>query len=390
MISSGIASKKTSYRYETLDLLRGLAALSVVIFHFSTRLDLRGAFDHGYLAVDFFFVLSGFIVERVYGRSLGSGSLTITSFLRLRIIRMLPLVILGTGIAGMIDVFRTGIEDQSQHFLDIAITGCLGVFLFPTLWITTLEKTTFPLNGPVWSLQLELIANIAHAVIARLRHAHAIWIATAITSLVIMIYATRNQENIHVGTFPGTFLFGVARVFLAYPLGVILARSEFKFTFGSKWFHAALLVAILSVPTIAGLAGLLFDFAAVLVVFPFIVLSATGTTDSHTRWPVCTWSGNISFPLYALHYSLVRAVASIIRSLSLPDYLSAVILILTLAGFLLLSVLAYDFYDRPVRRWITQFALQRRQDALLKAALSLDAQPKQQTVPATPSSRQYH
>ncbi len=354
---------KTRRRYETLDFLRGVAAVCVVLFHFSTRLDLHGAFDHGYLAVDFFFILSGFIVERVYGPSLSSRSLTVKDFAEIRVIRVLPLVALGTVIAAVIDIARSGEFDMSQHLADIAVTALLGFLLLPIFWSTTLEKTTYPLNGPVWSLFLEMNVNILHAALSRIRNVRVVWICIVAASLCVMVYGTQHRDNIHVGTFPENFLLGFARVLLSYPIGILIAQSKIEIAGPSKWLQGAVLVAILAVPALPGSDGLLFDFCAVLIVFPLIIVLAAGRSAVEEHSALSEWSGNISFPLYAIHYPLVRAVAVVARQLALPLALNIGVVISGLVGFLILSSLAYRFYDVPVRRWLTRLARRSRRQA---------------------------
>ena len=88
-------------RYEILDGLRGIAALMVVIFHLFETYSKGAAFqivNHGYLAVDFFFVLSGFVVGYAYDDRWDK--MTTWGFFKRRLTRLHPMLVMGTLIGG--------------------------------------------------------------------------------------------------------------------------------------------------------------------------------------------------------------------------------------------------------------------------------------------------
>lgn len=181
-------TSKDSLHFQGLDLLRGAAAVLVVAFHFSSRMDLGQLLHHGYLAVDFFFVLSGFVIDRAYGAGLSSRQMPIGKFIRLRLIRLLPLVVLGAALAAIIDLGRTGDFTTQQHVLDIVIAAGFTFFCLPVLWPTTLEQRAFPLNGPVWWLFFELCANFIVAPIYLLRRNLLVFATIIAISLTLLIW----------------------------------------------------------------------------------------------------------------------------------------------------------------------------------------------------------
>ena len=339
--------------YQGLDFLRGLAAIIVVAFHFSSRINLLGLFYHGYLAVDFFFVLSGFVINRAYGGRLASGEISFKDFLLLRVVRLLPLVICGTILAGAIDLFRPGDFSMSQHVFDIVVTEILSCLLLPTFWKTTLEQTTYPLNGPVWSLFFELIANLCYALFMRIKWNFYIFAGLALLSLVVLIIASFQAHNFHFGPHKETFLLGFPRVFFSFSLGVLLSQIKFRIPSISKWFYAVIMLLILAVPELPAHLSGVFDIAVVCVVFPGIVLGAAQCTDSQVVSPFSRWSGEMSYPLYALHYPLVRSVASVVRRFDLPASISFIIACIATVLFAYLASFVSKAYDVPVRRWLT-------------------------------------
>jgi peptidoglycan/LPS O-acetylase OafA/YrhL len=336
-------------RYEALDILRGTAALMVVLCHFSSRLDLHGLFQHGYLAVDFFFALSGFVIQRVYGARLASGTLGIAAFVRIRAARLWPMVLCGTVLAAFVDIFRPGAFSRSQHLSDIVVTGLLGLLLLPTFWRTTLENTTYPLNGPVWSLFFELFANVAHAIALRRHVPRRFWILLMSISLLLLVWTSIHLQNIHVGTHRSTFVLGFPRMFWSYSLGVMLADVELRFPkLLNVWHCAAILVSALAWPELPSPLSEVFDLFFVCVLSPCIIVAAA---SCETPRPVVSkWIGDLSYPLYMIHYPFVRVAGVVVRRLDLSVQLN---LMMAFSGTLALAIAALfvlNVYDLPARR----------------------------------------
>ena len=162
----------TKPHYAVLDGLRGVAAITVVCFHIfeafaTSHLDQRN--NHGYLAVDFFFMLSGFVVGYAYDDRWKT--MTTKEFIKRRIIRLHPMVVMGA-IIGAIMFYSQGcsVWDVTKvTFSSLAIATLLNALLIPALpghEVRGLGEM-FPLNGPSWSLFFEYIGNILYALIIR-------------------------------------------------------------------------------------------------------------------------------------------------------------------------------------------------------------------------------
>lgn len=151
---------KTKQHFEVLDGLRGLAAVVVVIFHFMEFIipDFNVNFiAHGYLAVDFFFCLSGFVIAYAYDSRIRKMGLI--PFLKLRLIRLHPLVLIGAIIGMLAFIFDpfvplTGNFSFGQN-LWIFISACL---MIPYPVIPERYFNLFHLNPPTWSLFWEYVA----------------------------------------------------------------------------------------------------------------------------------------------------------------------------------------------------------------------------------------
>lgn len=339
--------------FQGLDFLRGVAAVAVVGFHFSSRLDLPSLFTHGYLGVDFFFTLSGFVIAHAYGARLASGAMSFRSFVVLRLVRLMPLVVFGTLVAALVDLLRPGDFSMAQHVRDIAVAMLMGFLCMPTLWPTTLEPTVFPLNSPVWSLFFELAANACCVPLYRSRHAARVLAVIAAASLAAIAWAILADDSVNLGSVPADFLLGFPRVAWSFSLGLILARVPAPAVRLNRWACATLLCAVLACPALPPGVNGWFDLSAVSIVFPLIVLGAAHGQAGRRPSGLSAWSGDISYPLYATHYPLVRAIGLAGRRLS--DAAGAHLLVAAVgtAALVAFSAAVYVAYDVPVRRWIT-------------------------------------
>lgn len=346
--------------YETLDLLRGVVAISVVLYHFSSRVNYAGLMYHGYLAVDFFFCLSGYVIFHAYFNRIRSNVMTVSEFIAARLIRFMPLVLLGNAIAAFTDIFRPGQHNFVEHAWDISEVLFTNTLLIPTLHQTTLESTTYPLNGPVWSLFFELIANIIFVLIAKSTHAKHIMMVLCAISLLLLVKMSLVTGNIHFGPHIEFFMYAFPRVFFSFFAGALLNYVT-KTSFSMSWSVSSIvLLAIFSIqkidnPTI----GAAFDIVAISLVFPLIVYAGANHLGSPDK-RLATIAGNASYPLYCIHYPIVRALSVVMRHYYLPDGLNIFISIVFTAMLFVLSILTFDVYDRPVRRTLTSYFMNLR------------------------------
>jgi peptidoglycan/LPS O-acetylase OafA/YrhL len=307
-------SPPSRVHYIGLDALRGIAALAVVAYHFSTKIDAPLVFSHGYLAVDFFFALSGFVLFGAYSAKLADHQLSVTQFYIARLIRLAPLVFVGTLLAAVIELWRPG--DRTPHFFEISYATFLGTVLIPILWQTSMEHVIFPLNGPVWSLFFEAFVNLLFAPLARARiSVISLLVASAVSAGVLLI-ATHMLGTVEFGFSPESFWLGFARVCWSFGVGVFLFPLRKYAPTVPFALTASLLVLILLVPKLEAWNAV-YDTTCVLVVLPAIVFIASPVQMSGLSRSLSKISGDLSYPIYALHYPLVRAISFTGRRLQL-------------------------------------------------------------------------
>ena len=149
----------TKHKFHTLDGLRGIAALAVVSLH--TK-DVMGGlpFPRAYLAVDLFFIMSGIVIAYAYDRRL-AGEMTARQFMLARLVRLYPLYILGTVIftAGIAIGLASGIPFELWNGDKLLWAALPAFFMLPSY--AEGFSTLYPLNGPTWSLMLDLCVNCA-------------------------------------------------------------------------------------------------------------------------------------------------------------------------------------------------------------------------------------
>lgn len=282
-------------RMVLLDGIRGLAAIGVVLFHVQFD-DVTMAFSRGYLFVDLFFLLSGFVItlafEPRFARGLGVGR-----FFAQRLSRFRPLILVGASLGIL------GLVARGQPLSLSLAAFALGVGMIPL----PSRGPIFPVNGPQWSLFLELMANALHAVLLhRLRSRTLLAIAAA--SAIAMMLLAAKAGTLDLGLTGGQFPAAVARTGWSYILGVILAR---------RWrvapparladWRVCLVLPVVVVCVLPFLPGpdWLRDVAVVMLVFPTVFwMAAAASPPVWARRPLAAL-GAISFPLYAVHMPIL-------------------------------------------------------------------------------------
>lgn len=330
-------------RYEILDGLRGIAAIGVMLFHLSI-LGLHLA-THGYLAVDFFFVLSGFVMAHAYGNRLPE--IGIWAFIRLRFIRIMPLSLFGLLLGSAYFLLRYTTQSQSLYSLgDIVSATFLNLFLLPKPWMSAAPTDTiFPSNTPLWSLSLEMMINIVWAIFL-LRTGPLRLAGLIVLSAIALVFFTLYHGNADLGATWPTYLGGVSRVVFGFIAGLVVWRYRLKPRQSALYalFAALALASVFFVPDF----GPWFDIAAIIFAFPLIVWLATSTTYGPER-RLFRLVGEISYPLYVVHVPIFMFVAGLAK-LAKYDTHTEMLAGVAVTASILAAIGLDRLYDRPVRR----------------------------------------
>jgi len=288
-------------RLPLLDGLRGIAAVAVMLFHEAGMNGTRGFLAHSYLAVDFFLLLSGFVIARTFEPKFAAG-MTARRFMVLRLRRLYPLMALGV-VLGAIHFALAGEPGNLPLLL------ALGLSFLPHL---AGIAEIFPLNGPQWSLLVELVVNLVHAAgLKRLPRA-ALLVVAAIAGLAVLRMAMR-YGTLDLGWQEVALWVGFARAGFAYCVGMVLARTLAPRQSDSAvaWIVPVLLLpALLWGPSLlAPLPGLYACWLVMVIGFPALMILALRTGAPDRLAPAMEWLGRLSFPLYAIHVPLLSLAA---------------------------------------------------------------------------------
>lgn len=337
--------------FPALDGLRALAAICVVLYHLRIWFPEIRVVNQAYLAVDFFFILSGFIVSHAYGARLQNGLPAVT-FLQIRAIRLYPLVILGTVAGAANNVFATT-PVSAGELVPWVLLGALSI---PILEGAGFARQFFPLNWPAWSLALELIVNAGYPWLYDRRR--LLLIAGAILAAMLVVVAVY-YGRINLGRGLMFIAAGLPRAAVPFILGIFLFAIHSKVQNrikGASWMPIVSGVALLAtfLPTIPrGPAGAAYDLVCVLIVYPVLIFIAAQSLAP--RGGVLRFLGELSYPLYIMHFPLLTMFVFIARSYGVPRGSSDLWLVAASLGFMLAGVLlASEAFDRPVRQWLTR------------------------------------
>ena len=334
-------------KLEVLDALRGFCALVVVALHFSENYTRSHGFrplPHGCLPVEFFFILTGFMLIYAYDHRWAQG-MTVRGFLARRAVRLHPLVIVGSIVGAA--CYLLSAEQYANRFPCELGLGQLGLL---TLWCCTMLpapsllgwRLLAPLQGPLWTLFYIYLANILYALVLRRLRTWMI-IAIALAAIGATWYFGIASGGFHSGAewswwpasgptlksvLNSTNMRAFAR--LAFPLfaGMAITRRGWKITAGNWSLPLCLLIlsaifcapemrpgffttgpldsdAILSALGLSASKALNggFEAAAVVIGMPIVLLLGVGGEIRNRRLAaVCNFLGRYSFPLYCTHY----------------------------------------------------------------------------------------
>ncbi len=369
-------TKDSKPHYALLDGLRGVAALLVVWYHVFEGFQFAGNkpvidfINHGYLAVDFFFILSGFVVGYAYDNRWGK-TLTLGGFFRRRLIRLQPMVCMGA-LIGAASFLLSGMERWDGTHATLWLTflafvcGCLMLPALPGMPREVRGNgEMFPLNGPCWSLFFEYVGNIVYALFIRRLSTRLLALLSFALCCALAWFAVTDQSgygSIGVGwTVDRTnILGGSLRMLCPFTMGLLLSRifKPIHYARGAFWTSAALLLIIFHVSYIYSDGALslngMFEAACIIAVFPLVVwYAASGKTTDEASTRICRFLGDISYPLYIVHYPLMYAFYMwLIKTHQYTLHETWPAALAAVSASIILAWLCLKLYDMPIRKWL--------------------------------------
>lgn len=369
--------------YDLLDGLRGVAALLVMWYHVFEGYAFAGGtmietLNHGYLAVDFFFILSGFVISYAYDDRWGK-NLSMGNFFKRRLIRLHPMVIMGAVLGAITFCLQGCVQWDGTH---IATSMIMLSLLCTILFIPAMPGVgyevrgngeMFPLNGPCWSLFFEYIGNILYALFIRRLPTKALAVLVVLLGAGLATFAITDVSgygNIGVGwTLDAVnFLGGSLRMLFPFSLGMLLARNFKPIKVrGAFWICTILLIVLFSVPFLEGTESFsrngVYEAFCIIIAFPILLwIGASGSTTDNRSTKICKFLGDISYPLYVVHYPFMYLFyAWLIKNQLFTFGETWQVALGVYAWNILIAYLCLRLYDEPVRKYLANRFLRKKQ-----------------------------
>ena len=372
---------RSKQRYEILDGLRGVAAIIVIIFHFfelySFGNPAKQIVNHGYLAVDFFYVLSGFVIGYAYDDRWDR--MSYWDFYKRRLIRLHPMVIAGSLLGLCYYFFGEGatcpnIENVKPHYFFINII--MNIFMIPTpneLDIRGWGETN-SFNGPNWTLSYEYLINILYSLVLRRLHTIIIGILCLLSSLLVLnltlnfdvFNVMQERESAKYTVIGGWSLtscelcVGFTRLFYPFFAGYLVYRLNIKIKIPYSFIICSfLLIFFLCFIRVGGddhpIFNGIYEAFVIIVIFPLIIMIGAGdNTKNEIIIKICKFIGELSYPIYITHYPIIYANAGW-TDYHMNDSLFNKIM-LSIGSFVIMVFNAYslvELYDKPLRKWLS-------------------------------------
>jgi len=371
---------RSKQRYEILDGLRGVAALMVIIFHFFELYSFgnpsKQIINHGYLAVDFFYVLSGFVLGYAYDDRWDK--MSYWDFYKRRLIRLHPMVIAGS-LLGMCYFFlgecinSPNIESVNPLYFFLTIIMSILMIPCPAQMDIRGWGETNSFNGPNWTLTYEYIVNILYSLIFRRLHTIIIGILTLASALLLVnltcnfdIFNVMNERESNKYTVIGGWSLtscelcvGFTRLFYPYFAGYLVYRLKLKIRIPYSFIICSIiLITFLSMPRLEKegypIFNGIYEAIVIILIFPLVIIIGAGdTTKNEILTKICKFIGELSYPIYITHYPIIY-MNSAWTSFHMKDSLFNKIM-LSIGSFFIMVFNAYsliELYDKPVRKWL--------------------------------------
>lgn len=373
---SGFSDSKK--HYPILDALRGVASVMVVMFHimetFTGGDHTKQIINHGYMAVDFFFLLSGFVIGYAYDDRWNKMSLG--GFFKRRLIRLHPMIVMAMLIGAVTFYFQ-----DCQYFNNIAgvpvwkllLVMVIGFTLLPVPPSLDIRGWTemHPLVGPAWTLFFEYIANILYALILRRLPNVLLAILVLIAGAALIHLAVTSPQGDIIGGWalePTQLRIGFTRLLYPFLAGLLLSRIVKPGKINNAFLlSSVILMIMLAIPRIGGHEQLwmngMYDSLVIVLIFPVIVyIGASGEVKEGISFKVSKFLGDISYPMYIIHYPFIYLFVAFVAKHpkyvdgTSPNGLLILVLValLVLFGTIILAYIIVKFYDVPVRKWLTK------------------------------------
>ncbi|WJF89039.1 acyltransferase [Paraburkholderia bonniea] len=354
-------------RYLELDSLRGIAAVSVVIFHTQNYWFEKAysVFNWAYLCVDLFFILSGIVLAHTYEKKIASGELNFKQFMLARVSRMGPLNWAALIFLLLANLFIFHFGQSQQHIItwdDSAYGFILSALFLQNSGIYPLQTW----NPAAWSISAEMCVNIIWFWVVCRQRASSVVIAVAVFFALLLLYlgyGVQHSKTIGItyDTLYPLVSGGLMRCIAGFGLGVLLQRHVLRGKRQVNVFNplianvGAALVLLFIVASVLkhedpNWGGI--DYLTVALVFPALILFSLARGSllgAFLRLKPLVWLGERSYSIYIVHMPMMFCLPSFLALTKLPASYPVLGVFFT-ASVIFVSALSYRFLEEPARK----------------------------------------
>lgn len=346
-------------RYLALDGIRGIAAIYVAVLHAPQWF---GDWTpvNGFLAVDLFFALSGFVLAASYGRRFGAG-LTPWIFFKMRMIRLYPLYALSLLVSLTMLLVALAFQGRITEYTAVEWAALpYALFMLPAPSPVP-SSTLYPLNIPAWSLMFEILVNMVFATTFMFWTKRNLALVMLAAGSLLLLVDARGDG----GHNWSTLYFGLLRVAYSFPAGVLV---YLLLADGWKLPRVPAIACLAAFPLLIMIPSANAALFCVLVAFPLLVAFAASAELPRSLAAPAFLLGSASYALYVLHMPLYSFIKACLTKLGLdvpglPFGVAAVV------AAVALSLVTVRYLDEPARRYLSQRLLQRRHPGRAQPAL---------------------
>lgn len=328
-----------------------MAALFVLARHWDELF--RFHFQQSHLAVDLFFMLSGFVIAHAYDDKIRTERISPGEFMRLRFARLYPVYALSVVICGAYFIAGTiARAEPNTVVLEWLLAIVLALCFLP--YSVNGSPAMYSVNVCFWSLALEMLVNLLYAYTRQFISNRLLTVVVGVTGVMLILVgiATNTLGHGYLRGWP-SFLGGFLRAVFGIGLGMLLYRHRGwlqRWTWGlPAWFSFPLLAVLMATPSPPGY-GWLVHLVAMFAVLPFaIIVAASDEPAQSWQARMLEVLGVASYPLYLMHIPfghIVRKSAAYVHGWERP---------LAAAMTVLLFYLCLQLdkrFDAPVRTWL--------------------------------------
>jgi peptidoglycan/LPS O-acetylase OafA/YrhL len=330
-------------RFILLDGLRGVAAIIVLIFHIIQQ-HTAASLPYAVLAVDFFYVLSGFVIAHAYENRILAGKMRAAEFIEIRIKRLYPLIFLSTSI-GILTALLALIVKQSISISQLYEVSILGLLVLPS-FVFPEWSTAYPLNMGAWSLTFEGFVNLFYILIAKKLN-NKVLFSVLILSWVSLLVQAISVHGIYGGNNQQGWCLGFIRVTFPFFAGILVYRLKGE-PRGNTASGLALVLILAATLLVRWPNYTVSSLICVSVVFPSVVYFGARVNISGVASAVLQAIGVMSYPIYIMQGPILRIGEEIIKHIN-SSKISILFSAFEFFAILLIAYGAIKYFDEPIQ-----------------------------------------